>query len=83
MDNNRMVRVIAGLKAGELVSLTPSQLTTAVKPSTEIISLEKVPELNELIGDEITTFYESGADNQSDLSSGQKKKKKKKKKKKR
>jgi len=41
LDNNRMVRIISGLKEGELVSLTPPLKSAAVELSTDVVT-EKI-----------------------------------------
>jgi HlyD family secretion protein len=81
LDNSRMVHILDGLKPGELVSLTAPLHATAVKPSTDIIYLNEIPELEELKGNETFSSDESSTDRQTDLAIKQKKKKKKKKKK--
>ncbi|GAH42505.1 unnamed protein product, partial [marine sediment metagenome] len=41
LDNNRMVRIISGLKNGEVVSLTPPLKSAGVEPSAGIIFAER------------------------------------------
>ena len=79
LDNNRMVHIVGGLKPGELVSLTPPLQATAIKPSANIVYLDKVPELKELRGNETFSSDESSTNRQTNLSIEQEKKKKKKK----
>ena len=79
LDNSRMVHILDGLKPGELVSLTAPLHATAVKPSTDIIYLNEIPELEELKGNETFSSDESSTDRQTDLAIKKKKKKKKKK----
>jgi len=43
LDNNRMIRIINGLKEGEVVSLTPPLQSAAVEHSTDVVGTEKIP----------------------------------------
>ena len=42
LDNNRMIRIIRGLKEGEVVSLTPPLKSAGVEPASEVIADERI-----------------------------------------
>ncbi len=42
LDNNRMIRIISGLREGEVVSLTPPLKSAAVEPSAEVVPTENL-----------------------------------------
>ena len=44
LDNNRMVRIISGLRPGEVVSLIPPLAAASVKPETDLTVIETIPE---------------------------------------